>query len=243
MALNKVLAKSIDILEYASLKPDGFRIADIVRDLDIPKATAFNLIYTLVDKEMLRVSNNKNKLFYLGSKSYSIGIKFMDFNSIQNVVALELEELGKELSTTVFMGTLDNNKVLYLFKYTPSVAVLDPCTIGTKADVYCTALGKCLIAFKDDFDFNTIVFKKHTEKTLTSIEALKENLVQVRKNGYSIDDQEIRESVVCIAAPIYNKQGDVVYAVSASALYESNFDMNKKVELIKKAAKNISDKL
>lgn len=239
----KIVAKSIDLLEYAATHPDGFRITDVVRDLELPKSTAFNIIYTLVSKEMLEIKNQDKRIFTLGPKCYTIGVQYINNHSIQDIVTPELEKLGNLLSTTVFMGTLDNNKVLYIFKYSPPSAVLDPCTIGNRSEVYCTALGKSLVAFQENFDFDSIKFKKYTENTILSLDEFLKHLDITRKRGYSVDNQEVRESVVCVAAPIFNEKGNVEYAISASSLYASNLNIEEKAKLVVKTANVISKKL
>lgn len=239
----KIVAKSIDLLEYAATHQDGFRITDVVKDLEIPKSTAFNIIYTLVSKEMLEIKNQDKKIFTLGPKCYAIGIQYINKHSILDIVNPELEKLGNLLSSTVFMGTLDNNKVLYIFKYSPSTAVLDLCTIGTRADVYCTALGKSLVAFQEDFDFGSIKFQKYTENTILSLDEFLKHLDITKEKGYSIDNQEVRESVICVAAPIFNEKGKVEYAISTSSLYSSSLNIEQKAKLVINTANAISRKL
>ena len=60
--MNKMIKRSVDILEYAAGHLDGFRISDVMHDLSIPKSSAFDIIYTLINCEMLEI---KMKSFQL----------------------------------------------------------------------------------------------------------------------------------------------------------------------------------
>lgn len=240
--MNKMIQRSVQILEYAAENPNGFRIADVMHDLNIPKSSAFDIIYTLIECEMLEIKNEKLKTFALGSKTYDIGYHYIKDNSILNVASPILKKLGDELSKTVFMGKYDNDEVLYVFKYQPPTAILNHCSVNTRADLYCTALGKAMLANRTgEFDYNKINFKKFTERTIMNIEDLKRNLVEVRSRGYAVDDREIKDYMICVSAPIFNLNNEANYAISISSLYE-DIDIEYMADKIVQAANEISKK-
>ncbi len=240
--MNKMIKRSVDILEYASTHLDGFRIADVMHDLSIPKSSVFDIIYTLIDCEMLEVKNERLKTFALGPKTYDIGYQYIKDNSIIDIAKPILKKLGDSLSKTVFMGKYDNDEVLYVFKYQPPTAILNHCSVNTRADLYCTALGKAMLAHRiDEFDFSKINFKKYTERTISSVEDLKENLETVKKNGYAVDNREIKDYMICISAPIFDINGQSNYAISISSLYE-DIDIEKIAKEVVEAANTITRK-
>jgi len=57
-----------------------------------------------------------------------------------------------------------------------------------------------------------------TTHTITNAQELEKELVKIRQQGFAIDDREIMESLRCIAAPIYDRDGCVKYALSVSVL-------------------------
>lgn len=240
--MNKMIKRSVEVLEYAAIHQDGFRISDVMHDLSIPKSSAFDIIYTLIDCEMLEVKNERLKTFSLGPKTYDIGYQYIKDNNIIDIAAPILKKLGDSLSKTVFMGKYDNDEVLYVFKYQPPTAILNHCSVNTRADLFCTALGKAMLAYRvDEFDFSKIQFKKFTEKTILTVEDLKENLAAVRKNGYAVDDREIKDYMICVSAPIFDANGVSNYAISTSSLYE-DVDIENTAKKIVEAANTITRK-
>lgn len=241
--MNKMIKRSVEILEYAaSSHQDGFRISDVMHDLNIPKSSAFDIIYTLIDCEMLEVKNEKLKTFALGPKTYDIGYQYIKDNNIINIATPLLKKLGDSLSKTVFMGKYDADQVLYVFKYQPPTAILNHCSVNTRADLYCTALGKAMLAYREDeFDFSKIQFKKFTENTILNAEDLKKNLANVRKNGYAVDDREIKDYMICVSAPIFDVNGVANYAISTSSLYE-DVDIENTAKKIVEVANTITRK-
>ena len=241
--MNKMIERSVDILVYASEHLNGFRISDVMRDLNIPKSSSFDIIHTLINCEMLEFKDEKLKIFTLGPKTYDVGYKYLKDGSIIDIAAPLLVKLGNKLSKTVFMAKYDKDAVLYVYKHQPVNAILNHCTINTRGPFYCTALGKAMLANrKEEFDYESIVFEKLTERTIMDIPTLLADLYQVRKRGYAIDNREIKDYMVCIAAPVFDLDGKCEYAISVSSLYE---DMD--IELIGKevmdAASAISKKM
>jgi IclR family KDG regulon transcriptional repressor len=92
--------------------------------------------------------------------------------------------------------------------------------IGQRGPVYCTALGKTLLAFQPEDGQSKIIQKIRliplTPRTISSKRKLMEELGRIRKQGYALDRREIEEEVECIGAPIRNHLGNVIAALSIS---------------------------
>jgi len=81
-------------------------------------------------------------------------------------------------------------------------------------------LGKVLLAFQPEDVLSRIIdkisFTSYTPKTIPSKDKLIEELNEIRKRGYALDEREFEEDVECIAAPIRNHLGDAIAALSIS---------------------------
>ena len=85
--------------------------------------------------------------------------------------------------------------------------------------MYCTGLGKALLAFMSSEEIEKSLpdkFIKFTENTLSSKEELLEDLHHIRERGYSIDNMEHEFGVVCVALPVFGHDGTPVAAISIS---------------------------
>lgn len=87
-------------------------------------------------------------------------------------------------------------------------------------------------------------FKAHTQNTLTDKTKLKVALKKIRCDGISIDNEEIVEGLTCFAAPILDKQGNILASVSVSGP-TSRMLANREniVPALVDNAQSISDKL
>src|SRR5205823_1328888 len=101
---------------------------------------------------------------------------------------------------------------------TPLRVDIDP---AASMPVHCTASGKLLLAFGPrellDNALRAAPFPACTKNSITSARALKRELTEIRRRGYSEDDQELLIGVNCLAVPIHNRAGDVVAGLAAMA--------------------------
>lgn len=109
-------------------------------------------------------------------------------------------------------------------------------------------LGKCLLAFQRKPEvikdiLKEIDFKPLTEYTITSPQKYLKELKRVKNIGYAVDFQEDSIYQICIAAPIFNHNKNVVAAISCTFLYDTNLRTKEIGEEMKRIALTISKKL
>jgi len=106
---------------------------------------------------------------------------------------------------------------------------------GSKLPCYAGALGKALLAGLSHEEFNQRVDRIDltpiTPKTISSKKKLREEIMETRKRGYSISDQELSLDMYSIGVPLLDKQGKVVAAINVSMEIYSRAVRNWKVLL------------
>jgi DNA-binding IclR family transcriptional regulator len=86
--------------------------------------------------------------------------------------------------------------------------------IGHMAPLYCTALGKVLLAYGNYPLPETL--EKRTERTITSTFELHTELETVKAQGYASDDEEFDPGVRCIAVPVFGINNKLAGAIGVS---------------------------
>jgi DNA-binding IclR family transcriptional regulator len=111
--------------------------------------------------------------------------------------------------------------VIYLDKVESRQAVRMHSQIGNASPAYCTGVGKAALAVLPDAELDrlisTISFRRHTENTLTSQEALRAEISEIRQTGIAFDRQEHEPGIHCVAAPIHSRDRDFVAGISTTA--------------------------
>jgi IclR family KDG regulon transcriptional repressor len=154
--------------------------------------------------------------YYPSIKLYELGNYVVNNISIKNIAKPFLLKLYNALNETINLGILDNNNVIYLDKLVSKSPLKAELELGVEVPIYCSALGKVIAAFDNEKISFTNNYIKYTENTIISDEELNNNLLEIKKQGYAIDNEEYVKGLICIAVPILGSTGDAIAAISVS---------------------------
>ena len=248
MKLNRTLLRAIDILELLSKSKEGYTLAQLSSMLDSPKSSIFDIMKTLVYKNMVIEDNQSGITKYkIGLQSFLIGSSYLNDTDIVNIAKNDLIDLANRMQATTFMSILDDDMVTYLYKYESEKTIITTANIGSRRSIHSSALGKVMVAFGTDEDLKRAIqrtdFVAYTEYTITSVENYLDQLKEVRIKGYAKSDREDTLQQVAAAAPIRNHDGKVIAAISCVGFYESQIDLDDLGLVVKDVADKISVKL
>lgn len=240
--------KAIDIIMLLSQRPN-LTLKEIYSELQLPISTSFNIVTTLENRGF--IEKNKQTLEYkLGLTLMKLGLEIYDSIDIRKVAYPIMEDLVSEFGETSYLTSIDEHTYegVVLEKVESSQTVTVIRSIGSKVPLYASATGKSLLSGLTEEEFamyvNQVEFIQFSNKTITTKETLAEELVQIRKNGFALTEDEMGDGVSSISAPITNFQGKVVAAVSVAG---PTSRMKEKIEGIiphvKAAAERISKKM
>lgn len=247
--INRSVARALDMLELVAKSPDELTISEISRQLAIPKSTAFDIITTLLDKGYLDLANDRLKSLKLGVKLFQTGAVYLDQTPLHKAARPILEDLSAEAKETSFLAIENDGLLVYLDKVESPESVRTSAGIGSNNPMYCTGLGKALLATMPDETIKTTItrmggLKPVTPYTITSEEQFFNIIAESRQRGYVIDDREHNMDVFCVAAPIYNAYGKAQAAISIASLFTKIKNNPERIailgKLISEAALNLS---
>ncbi|MDF2698608.1 MAG: IclR family transcriptional regulator [Haloplasmataceae bacterium] len=245
--MNRTSERTIEMLEIISKQINGISLKEIVEIMNIPKSSAFDILHTLIKLRVVSEKEGKEKKYVIGVKAFEIGSTFMKDIDLISKAKYELEELSEKLNKTTFIGVLDDEQILYVYKHQASNAKITASNVGSKNDLYNTSLGKAILAHLDKSKQLAIIdrinFITKTQNTIIDKNIFIKELEKVRKLGYAVDNRELENHMLCFGAPVFDYTGNVIASISVSGLYddETNFELNG--EMIKETAAKISAKL
>ena len=243
MKLNRTVQRAIQILSYTAAHPDGVCLDELCGHLSLPRTSAYDILVTLVQEGMLAIKPGPKQLYQVGIFAYRIGMSYPDASDTLKLISSELAELARLSDRTAFFGKLSGKEVLYILKEVPPNPIITTATIGSTAPLYCTSLGKTLLAFlpreQSDALLSEIEIQPRTRYTRKSPKELSEDLDQIRSRGYALDFREYEEHMVCASAPIYQRNG-LEGAVSISGFYRPEDDYEAAGCLVRQKAAEIS---
>lgn len=242
MKINRSVKRCIDILTIISQSKDGLTLAEIQKFLELPKSSAFDLVQTLLATNMIMSSNYDEKKYVIGLNSFLIGSSYE--SDLITIAKKYLKNLAEELGKTIFLGIEKNGEVVYLDKAEPRSAIFTIATLGSTNPIHCTSLGKAIAAEYSKEEVEKILdekgMKSFTPYTITDKKAFGEELERIRIKGYSVDDRELEEQMLCIGSPIFDSKNKVIGAISASGIFTDHSLVPEQGEKIRETALEIS---
>jgi len=237
----------MEILELVSSSRSGFSLNEIVEKTGIPKTTAYEILLMLQETGMLQAVEGKVKRYSVGLKAFLIGNRYIqNMNLVQEAIPY-LDSASDQLNMTVFIAMLDGNQIIYLYKKEPDQVPISTANVSNREDAYCTSLGKAIMAYLPVEELEQVIstmdFRRRTEKTIMNPGELREDLRLTRERGYSLDNREILDFVMCIGAPVFDHTGRVVGGISAAGLYTDQRDTDREGAVLMRTAEMISRRM
>ena len=210
------LAKGLSVLQAFAEAGHSLTLSEIANALRTNNTTATRLCYTLT--ELGFIQKDGQKRYHLTPKVFTLGHSYISGLAWQEVAQYYLESLFKEVQETVNLSILEGSEIIYLFRIRKRKYLPFDIQIGTKLPVYCTAMGKILMAMGPSKKIGSILkkleFKPLTARTIKNLDKFKNELDKVRKRGYAINDEELSIGNRAVAAPIVDKHGYAVAAIN-----------------------------
>ncbi|WP_342615449.1 IclR family transcriptional regulator [Peribacillus frigoritolerans] len=240
--------RALRILDLFDEHTAELKITDISNQLGLHKSTVHSLLKTLLIHGYIS-QNPENGKYGLGMKLYERGNYVIQSLDVRELSKKFLMDLSVKTGQTAHLVILDGKEGVYIDKVEGPMAVILYSKIGKRIPLHSSAVGKALIAFKDQEEIKKIlngyVYFKQTESTISGESEFLRELQQVQSQGYAVDNQENEPGVRCIAAPIRNHENKVVAAISLSTLIaridEAQLDIF--IEQLKQAAFQLSEQM
>lgn len=223
-------------------------VSELSQRLMMSKATTYRFLQTMKAMGYVAQEGEADK-YQLTLKLFELGAKSLEYVDLIELADKEMRHISEQTNEALHLGALDENAIIYIHKIDSGYNLRMQSRIGRRNPLYSTAIGKVLLAERDEQFVRTVLqdveFIKHTERTLENVEQLLGELEQVRSQHFAEDNEEQEPGLRCIAAPVYDRFGHVIAGLSMS-LPTIRFDeqrMDYYVELLQTAGRNISQQL
>ncbi len=216
MSQVRSIRRAVHILETLGREPSQ-TVAQISRPLGVPKSSTYEILSTLAAEGL--VEKNEGR-YRLGPRLAELARAVGPDRELRRAARPVIEQLRAELDETVQLTVLEGEQVLYVEGSESSRQLRTFFEPGDRAPLYCTALGKAILAFRPLAERERVLgrgtLRAFTDRTVTSPAAVARELARTAARGYSIDDGEHEEGVRCVGAPIRDRDGQVFASISVS---------------------------
>ncbi|MBA2949381.1 IclR family transcriptional regulator domain-containing protein [Streptomyces himalayensis] len=190
-------------------------LSEVARICGLTRAAARRFLLTLADLGYVRTDG---RLFRLSPRVLELGYAYLSSFSLPDIAEPHLEQLVAQVCESSSLCVLDGDDIVYVARVPTSRIMTATITVGTRFPAHVTSVGRVMLACLPDEDIDARLARAElrplTARTIVSTDLLRAELRRVRRQGYAIVDQELEEGLRSVAAPVRDRDGDVVAAVN-----------------------------
>ena len=213
-----VLGRAFDLLE-ALAGADGVGVTELARRTGTTKSAVYRILATLEPRGYVTKST-ADATYRLGPRLAYLGRRSLDALDLRTQCRPLLEALHREFRETVNLGVRDGDSVVYIDMIESDQGLRMAARLGGRDILHATALGKVFLAFMPDAERDRLLsapLVRRTAQTIDDPGVLRAELARIRATGVAQDRGENEDGARCLGAPIFDRTGAVVAAVSISA--------------------------
>ena len=212
--------KALRVLEAVAAGKRPMSIAEIAAALGMPQPTAHRIVGTLEKLGFVGREPGRRRVVE-GGRLVTLGLNVLQAAASNGTCHAVLAALAKKSGESCNLGVMANGNVVYIDRVESHWPLGLRFERGSQVPLHCTAIGKLMLARlpKTALDAHLANGRltRYTATTITEPRRLKAELDRIRRQGYSIDDQEFMSGVVCIAVPVKDPRGGVCAGLAISA--------------------------
>lgn len=216
---NQSIEKMLAIIEEMS-RHERCRLQDIAQNVGLPSSTVMRMVNTLC-RCGYAAQDPQTYMYYLTYKFVQLGQSISSSRHSHPVTHAELEQLVGQCGESCCVGVEQNGQVVYVDVADCRDSILRTThRIGKIAPLHTTGLGKVLLLNYTEEQirakYGADALPALTGNSIATVGGLINELKQVRRQGYALDDEECEMGVRCVAMGVHDAAGRIVAGVSVS---------------------------
>ena len=215
------IERALIILKRLAAAKGEVGVRGLSRDLGYSAAVTQKTLNTLKLHDFVQ-QNSATGRYSLGFGTVRIGLAMLDRLDVVRIAHPQMKDLTNVTGETTFLAIRDGLNAVYINKVRSPNAIRMDAEIGSNRPLNCTAVGKALLAWASPELISEMIqadaFVKSTENSIMEPDVLETQLVKVRELGYVLDQREFHKDGICVAAPIFDPNGDVIASITISGL-------------------------
>lgn len=240
-------ARGLEVIRSFSAAAPQQTLSEVAARSGLTRAGARRILLTL---QTLGYVESDGKLFRLTARILDLGFAYLSSLPIWNLAEPVMEALVEEVKESSSAAVLEGTDIVYVLRVPTHKIMSIGLGVGSRLPAYCTSMGRVLLAGLDDEEvlrrLKASRPKALTRHTVTDIDTLLTRVQQVRRQGWSLVNQELEEGLISLAAPITDRSGRVIAALNLSGqANRTNTKVAQETLLpaLQRAARTISQRL
>jgi len=216
--------RALDTLELLAVAgPDGMTLTELTEKIAVSKSSAFALLQTLIARGFVADSGARlTRRYRLGMTLAMLGDAAEAQSPLISVAMPAMQSVTDATGLTTRLVIPDGPFAIVTARVDAPGTVRFASYLGQREYPHCTSAGKALLTALPPERARALAMEAgmpaRTERTITDPAALLRDLELSAVRGYAIDDEEDADGVFCVGAPVYDRTGGCVAAISGTGL-------------------------
>ncbi|MBK8023117.1 MAG: IclR family transcriptional regulator [Chloroflexi bacterium] len=217
--LTQSVSRALSILRCFSDETPQLRVTDISQMLDLTPSLVSRLLATL-EHDGFVMRDSTTGMYGLGYAILTLSSVALNHNRLRMEALSEIQSASRDVGLGVNLAVLDHDAIFYLAHVEVPEAPRAYTLIGRRNPLHATAMGKILLAFLPDQArqalLDQLTLTPYTVCTCTGPGCSAEEMDQIRRQGWSLEMEELALGRACVAGPIRDQTGRIISALSFS---------------------------
>ena len=213
------LARGLLVIQAFSERRLQLSISQLSKRTALSRASVRRCLHTL--SKLGFAGTDDGRSFYLRPRVLALGHSYLSSMPLATAAQPILEHLSQILHESCSIALLDGTEIVYVARANVTRIMAIDLGVGTRLPAFCTSMGRVLLANLPANELESVLpkieFKRFTDRTVTSVEKLRQVLAAVKREGHAIIDQELELGLRSMAVPVRNPAGRVVAAINVGA--------------------------
>lgn len=213
------LVRALTLLNSLAEVDDGQTLTEVAQRVGLTTSTAHRLLTTLEQERYVQF-NLERRSWSVGVQAFVTGNGFLKTRNLIASARPHLRALMEESEETVNLAVEEQYAAVYLLQVECRQLMRAFARPGGRVPLHCSSVGKALLMAMPETDLSRFLRQRNlrriTARTIHAPTLLRADLIQAKKRGYAIDDEEQAIGLRCIAAPVFNENGESIAAISVS---------------------------
>lgn len=213
----KTLDLALKVLKMFTREKPTWGGRELANELGINHTNIYRILETL-EKNRFISKDKDTKKYSLGYATWELGMIMYETLNVQSLVRPVLKRLMEQTGESIFLTIVDRDEAVTLEAIEPENKVKFSVSAGSRAPLYVGASYRAILAYLPEEMIDSVIQKglvQYTETTMTSPDVLKEELIQIKKQGWARSQGEYTPDVIAIAVPLFDR-GEVIGSITVS---------------------------
>lgn len=211
-------ARGLAVIRAFSAAAPRQTLTEVAKHCGLSRAGARRILLTL---EALGYVKLDGRLFALTPKTLDLGFAYLSSQPLWHLAEPAMQALTAELQESCSAAVLDGDDIVYVLRVPARKIMSINLGLGSRLPAWCTSMGRVLLGALPPHELEAhlsrLEISRNTAHTVPDVGQLRERILQARKQGWCLINQELEDGLVSLAAPITDRSGQVIAALNIGA--------------------------